>query len=198
MQVIWLYLILKLIYVFYTANLNLNGAGAVNQPRKYVPPHLRSVERSPSVPPAVGASTPMPGAFSRAPSNSSFSGRPIAPKPSLGANLNRRPGGGGRWVDGQHIPAPRNERTEIELFGELGDPLKQTTGINFEKYADIPVEAKGQGVPDPITEFTNPPIDPHLIENIRFARYTTPTPVQKYSVPIVGSGRDLMVCRAFL
>ncbi|TIA87848.1 hypothetical protein E3P81_03798 [Wallemia ichthyophaga] len=136
----------------------------------------------------------MPGAFSRSPSNASFAGRPSPAKPSLGSNLNRRPGGGGKWIDGQHIPAPRNDKMEIDLFGEPGDPLNSSTGINFEKYAAIPVEAKGHGVPDPITEFTNPPIDPHLIENIRFARYTTPTPVQKYSVPIVGSGRDLMAC----
>jgi len=70
----------------------------------------------------------------------------------------------------------------------------QTTGINFDKYADIPVEATGTGVPEPVTEFTNPPIDPVLLENIGYARYTTPTPVQKMSIPIVAGGRDLMAC----
>ncbi len=70
----------------------------------------------------------------------------------------------------------------------------QHSGINFDKYADIPVEATGQGVPEPVTEFTCPPIDPVLLENIKLARYTTPTPVQKYSIPIVSGGRDLMAC----
>jgi ATP-dependent RNA helicase DDX3X len=70
---------------------------------------------------------------------------------------------------------------------------KQQTGINFDAYADIPVEATGTDVPEPITEFL-PPIDSHLLENIRLAHYTTPTPVQKYSVPIVNGGRDLMAC----
>jgi ATP-dependent RNA helicase DDX3X len=32
------------------------------------------------------------------------------------------------------------------------------------------------------------------LENIAFARYTTPTPVQKYSIPIVAGNRDLMAC----
>jgi ATP-dependent RNA helicase DDX3X len=32
------------------------------------------------------------------------------------------------------------------------------------------------------------------LENIAFARYTTPTPVQKYSIPIVAANRDLMAC----
>ena len=49
-------------------------------------------------------------------------------------------------------------------------------------------------MPEPVTEFTNPPIDPVLLENIAYARYTTPTPVQKMSIPIVAGGRDLMAC----
>jgi ATP-dependent RNA helicase DDX3X len=32
------------------------------------------------------------------------------------------------------------------------------------------------------------------LENIKSARYTTPTPVQKYSIPIVANDRDLMAC----
>jgi ATP-dependent RNA helicase DDX3X len=112
-------------------------------------------------------------------------------------------GGGGRggdgpgfgtWKDGKHIQGSRNTRMEKELFGEPDDPSKQHTGINFEKYDDIPVEATGAGVPEPVIEFTNPPLDPVLLENIQSARYTQPTPVQKYSIPIVAAGRDLMAC----
>lgn len=85
-------------------------------------------------------------------------------------------------------------RLEKELFGDPEDPSKQHSGINFEKYDEIPVEATGAGVPDPILAFTNPPLDPVLIENIAYARYSVPTPVQKYSIPIVAGGRDLMAC----
>ena len=83
---------------------------------------------------------------------------------------------------------------EKEFFGDSADPLKQHSGINFEKYDDIPVEATGAGVPEPILSFTSPPLDSLLLENIGLAMYTTPTPVQKYSVPIVAGGRDLMAC----
>ena len=98
------------------------------------------------------------------------------------------------WRDGKHIVGGRNMRLEKDLFGDANDPSKQHTGINFDKYDDIPVEATGAGVPEPVLSFANSPLDPVLLENISYAMYTTPTPVQKYSVPIVANGRDLMAC----
>ena len=111
-----------------------------------------------------------------------------------GGGSQARGSGDGQWRDGKHIPGPVNARVERELFGIPNDPNKQHTGINFSNYDDIPVEASGQDVPDPVTSFTNPPLDDHLITNIGLASYVTPTPVQKYSIPIVMGGRDLMAC----
>ncbi|TVY84774.1 ATP-dependent RNA helicase ded1 [Lachnellula suecica] len=117
-----------------------------------------------------------------------------APSSGGGSSGAPRGGGDGRWADGKHIAGPANPRVERELFGVPDDPTKQQTGINFEKYDDIPVEASGQNVPDPVLKFTNPPLDDHLIRNIELAHYKVPTPVQKYSIPIVMGGRDLMAC----
>ncbi|KAH8650910.1 P-loop containing nucleoside triphosphate hydrolase protein [Tricladium varicosporioides] len=111
-----------------------------------------------------------------------------------GGGSTPRGGGDGRWVDGKHIAGPANPRIERELFGIADDPTKQQTGINFEKYDDIPVEASGHDVPEPVLKFTNPPLDDHLLKNIELAHYKVPTPVQKYSIPIVMGGRDLMAC----
>ena len=86
--------------------------------------------------------------------------------------------GYGVWRDGVHVVGGRNNRLEKELYGDAADPSKQHTGINFEKYDDIPVEATGAGVPEPVNVFTSPPLDPVLLENIGYARYTSPTPVQ--------------------
>ncbi|ORY09268.1 P-loop containing nucleoside triphosphate hydrolase protein [Clohesyomyces aquaticus] len=113
---------------------------------------------------------------------------------ATGGQSMARGSGDGQWRDGKHIPGPANPRVERELFGVPNDPSKQQTGINFEKYDDIPVEASGQGVPEPVTKFTNPPLDDHLLTNIELAGYKVPTPVQKYSIPIVMGGRDLMAC----
>lgn len=43
------------------------------------------------------------------------------------------------------VPLPRDERVEEELFGN------RNTGINFNKYEDIPVEATGDNVPSHIS-----------------------------------------------
>lgn len=111
-----------------------------------------------------------------------------------GGGGSARGSGDGQWKDGKHIPGPVNQRVERELFGVPNDPSKAHTGINFANYDDIPVEASGHDVPDPVLQFTNPPLDDHLISNIKLASYKTPTPVQKYSIPIVMGGRDLMAC----
>lgn len=130
------------------------------------------------------------GGWSATPPPASWDG-----PPNRGYTSNRNlPADQGVWKDGHHIPGQRNARLESELYGEVDSTKVQHTGINFEKYDDIPVDASGTNVPDPITQFTSPPLDAVLLENIGFARYTTPTPVQKYSIPIVAGGRDLMAC----
>ena len=113
---------------------------------------------------------------------------------SGGGSYGRAGPGEGTWRDGKHVPGAPNPRLERDLFGVPNDPTKQQSGINFEKYDDIPVEASGTNVPEPVTSFTSPPLDPHLLLNIDLAHYKAPTPVQKYSIPIVAGGRDLMAC----
>ncbi|KAI7904228.1 uncharacterized protein BX663DRAFT_504365 [Cokeromyces recurvatus] len=106
---------------------------------------------------------------------------------------NANMGNYGYWKDGVHHLARRNMYIEKELFGSLED-TKESAGINFDKYDDIPVEVAGEYIPSPIEQFTSPPVNEHLLSNIELAGYTSPTPVQKYSIPIVMNHRDLMAC----
>lgn len=192
---------------FSNMSVQQNGNASAAAPKKrYVPPHMRNQPVGVTPPPSGGrgGASALPPAFSSG--RGRFSDAPPAPSGGGGGRWsNLTTGGGasggrgrndgfGAWKDGKHIIGPRNERLERELFGEANDGQSQGTGINFDKYGDIPVEATGTDVPEPITEFTHPPVDEHLISNIKLARYTTPTPVQKYSIPIVGAGRDLMGC----
>lgn len=102
---------------------------------------------------------------------------------------------GGKWNQQRSggevdytVPLPRDERIELELFGTAN------TGINFNKYEDIPVEATGQQVPEHITTFDDIKLTDIIRDNVKMARYDKPTPVQKYAIPIILAGRDLMSC----
>lgn len=70
----------------------------------------------------------------------------------------------------------------------------ENTGINFDAYDDIPVEATGDSVPEPIATFQEIDFPPALSSNVQRCKYVKPTPVQRYSIPIGLAGRDLMAC----
>lgn len=52
----------------------------------------------------------------------------------------------------------------------------------------------GEDIPNPIASFESSGLRPHLLENIKKSGYTKPTPIQKYAIPIILNGRDLMGC----
>lgn len=86
------------------------------------------------------------------------------------------------------------EKTELEVFGEK--KTQSTAGIDFDKYDAIPVQVSGDNAEDfkPIQRFSEGKLCDGLFENLRRCGYDRPTPVQKWSIPIVVSGRDLMAC----
>lgn len=69
-----------------------------------------------------------------------------------------------------------------------------SSGINFSRYQNIPCQVTGRDVVEPIVGFEQSGLRPLLLENIKRSGYTTPTPVQRYAVPIVMAGRDMMAC----
>ncbi|KAI7891035.1 P-loop containing nucleoside triphosphate hydrolase protein [Mucor mucedo] len=87
--------------------------------------------------------------------------------------------------------APRDMALEKELFGEENH---MHTGLNFDKYASIPVKVKGDNPPPGFERFEETNLHPCMKENIALARYSIPTPVQRNSIAIVTAGRDLMAC----
>ncbi|XP_060090129.1 ATP-dependent RNA helicase DDX3X isoform X7 [Heteronotia binoei] len=102
-------------------------------------------------------------------------------------------GGNSRWSDkcdedDWSKPLAPSDRMEQELFSG------GNTGINFEKYDDIPVEATGSNCPPHIESFSDVDMGEIIMGNIELTRYTRPTPVQKYAIPIIKDKRDLMAC----
>nr|XP_036878211.1 probable ATP-dependent RNA helicase DDX4 isoform X1 [Manis javanica] len=86
-----------------------------------------------------------------------------------------------------YIPPPPPE-DEDSIFAHY------QTGINFDKYDSILVEVSGHDVPPAILTFEEAKLCQTLNNNIAKAGYTKLTPVQKYSIPIILAGRDLMAC----
>ena len=97
-------------------------------------------------------------------------------------------------------PAPPED--EESIF------VTMDAGINFDKYDEIPVEVTGRDPPQNIQTFDECNFCGEVYNNVKKCRYHRPTPVQKYAIPIITAGRDLMacaqtgsgktVCRAFL
>ena len=92
---------------------------------------------------------------------------------------------------GFHGDMRLDPRVERQLFNR---EQEQTTGINFDRYDNIPVETSGGECPDPIEEYTIDTIGEDLMRNTQLCGYTKPTPVQKYSIPIGLADKDLMAC----
>lgn len=81
-------------------------------------------------------------------------------------------------------------------FDEYDESIYQTginSGINFDKFCDIEVKVTGLNVPEKIESFEICNSIPEvLMENIKKCKYTKPTSIQKYTIPIILSGKDLM------
>ncbi|XP_056121550.1 probable ATP-dependent RNA helicase DDX4 [Rhinichthys klamathensis goyatoka] len=86
-----------------------------------------------------------------------------------------------------YVPPPPPEE-ESSIFAQFA------TGLNFDKYDDIPVEVSGSNTPKAIMTFDEAGLCESLSKNVRKSGYVKPTPVQKYGIPIISAGRDLMAC----
>jgi ATP-dependent RNA helicase DDX3X len=105
-----------------------------------------------------------------------------------------RGGGGGGWVDD---PAHRDDPFEQDAVVKAeSDAIfgQENTGINFDAYEDIPVEASGRECPAHVDTFDQLQLPDTILRNIQRCKYTKPTPVQRYAIPIGLAGRDIMAC----
>ncbi|XP_028514405.1 DEAD-box ATP-dependent RNA helicase 52A [Exaiptasia diaphana] len=83
-------------------------------------------------------------------------------------------------------PAP--PESEEQIFKSIQE------GINFDKYDSIPVEVTGDNPVKPIKNFDEANLYSTFSENVKKAHYHKPTPVQKYAIPSIIAGRDVMAC----
>jgi len=77
-----------------------------------------------------------------------------------------------------------NLSTYIPPKFEKNDDLTMEAGLHFEKYDKIKVTISGMEVPKNITSFHKSGLHKILITNLTKCHYYTPTPIQKYAIPI--------------
>ncbi len=166
----------------------------------YVPPHIRNGGMAPPAgPPGIngygGGGFGGGGGYG---GNAGGYGRDRFPSGGRGGYGGRggggggfQPRGGGWGGDREEDPFAKDEALKKETDGMFAG---ENTGINFEAYDDIPVEATGQDVPAAINTFDEVELGEALAANVKRCKYNKPTPVQKYSIPIGMAGRDLMAC----
>uniref|UniRef100_A0ACD5WTH6 Uncharacterized protein n=1 Tax=Avena sativa TaxID=4498 RepID=A0ACD5WTH6_AVESA len=106
-------------------------------------------------------------------------------------------GPAGRYPSATAPAAPRSPAKAAPAAREVA---KGVAGLQIEdgsrrldKY-DIPVEVSGDGAPPPADGFEEAGLVEAVLRNVARCGYDNPTPVQRYSMPIVLSGRDLMAC----
>lgn len=93
---------------------------------------------------------------------------------------------------GQNFAAMKEDDAEVQqLFVD-----KLQAGINFDKYDNIPVEVSpADPSTPPIAMFQHlQSLHASVMANIQRAGYQRPTPVQKYGLPVICAGKDLMAC----
>lgn len=161
------------------------------KPKRWVPAHLRKIQEEAK----VNAAKPKPASKWVEPVNAP---RQQSSTPYSSGNQYQG-GGGGRFArdnGGRGASKVPNMAIERELFGEgvHGDKAHVTTGINFAEYDKIPVDASGRDVPEHCESFEETGLNERILTNVKLCGYHKPTPIQKYSLPIVIAGRDLMAC----
>jgi len=105
-----------------------------------------------------------------------------------GGNARNGMNGSGDLDRPREVYRPQEENVDILWNNQI------STGINFAKYENISVKVTGENKPDPISSFQSSGLHQLLLNNVSRAKYSVPTPVQKYALPIVREGRDLMAC----
>ncbi|KAJ4147840.1 hypothetical protein LMH87_002342 [Akanthomyces muscarius] len=96
-----------------------------------------------------------------------------------------------QWDDEYGGVGPKIEQLELELFG---DPATrhERTGLDFRRIESIEVKQEGPVKINPINSFKDAGLHPVMLENVKLAGYDHPTPIQKFTIPAIVQGRDVI------
>ncbi|KAK3888005.1 hypothetical protein Pcinc_007917 [Petrolisthes cinctipes] len=93
--------------------------------------------------------------------------------------------------DAQRAPMYIPEDIDEDKLFDLGI----RTGQNIETVYSMPVKVDGEEpIAPPAHDFVDMGLRQIIMDNITHAGYTRPTPIQRYAIPVVMAGRDVMSC----
>lgn len=87
---------------------------------------------------------------------------------------------------------PISKPTYIPPEFDEDNDITIEAGSNFEKYDKIEVTVSGIELPKNIPSFHKSGLREVLLSNLKKCHYSTPTPIQKYALPIIMDGRDMI------
>ncbi|KAK6952399.1 hypothetical protein Daesc_006935 [Daldinia eschscholtzii] len=94
------------------------------------------------------------------------------------------------WDGEEGDIGPVNPGLELILFGRPEE--RHCAGVDFSKIAEISVSQEGEQRILPIFKFKDAGLHPIMLKNVEMAGYKTPTPIQKYCIPAIKMGHDLI------
>ncbi|KAI1203471.1 P-loop containing nucleoside triphosphate hydrolase protein [Nemania serpens] len=94
------------------------------------------------------------------------------------------------WDGEEGDIGPEHPQLEFDLFGDPG--TRDPQGIDFRKIEQIHVTQEGLERIQPISSFQNAGLHPAMLRNVELCGYKTPTPIQRYCIPAIKMGFDLL------
>ncbi|KAI1460011.1 DEAD-domain-containing protein [Annulohypoxylon moriforme] len=94
------------------------------------------------------------------------------------------------WQGEEGDVGPENPELELQLFGAPDERFG--AGLDISKIYSINVSQEGEKRIAPIFKFEAAGLHPVMLKNVQMSGYETPTPIQKYCIPAINMGYDLI------
>ncbi|CAI0651613.1 unnamed protein product, partial [Colletotrichum noveboracense] len=95
------------------------------------------------------------------------------------------------WDEEYGEVGPQHPELELMLFG---DPAtrRDHSGLDFTAISEVEVHQEGETRVNPIASYKDGGLHPVMLENINLCGYDAPTPIQKYTIPAIHKGLDVV------
>ncbi|KAF4978583.1 hypothetical protein FZEAL_5055 [Fusarium zealandicum] len=95
------------------------------------------------------------------------------------------------WKDEYGDVGPKYPELELELFGDPST-RHERTGLDFSRIDRIEVQQEGPVKIEHIWTFKDAGLHPVMLENVALCGYDSPTPIQKFTIPSILQGHDVI------